>query len=48
MIVSHGKFVIRPEQMDLAEEIILEMIEETRKEPGCLSYDWSVPETLLA
>lgn len=51
MIVSHGKFVIRSDQMDRAREIMSEMVEHTIKEPGCISYDYYVslhsPNTLM-
>jgi quinol monooxygenase YgiN len=42
MIVSHGKFVIRTEHLNQAKEAITEMINETRKEPGCISYDYFI------
>jgi len=51
MIVSHGKFVIRPDQMDRARNIMSEMVEHTIKEPGCISYDYYVslhsPNTMM-
>jgi quinol monooxygenase YgiN len=51
MIVSHGKFVIRADQMDRARGIIREMVEHTIKEPGCISYDYYVslhsPNTMM-
>jgi len=51
MIVSHGKFVIRADQMDRARSIMSEMVEHTIKEPGCISYDYYVslhsPNTMM-
>jgi len=51
MIVYHGKFVIRPDQMDRARNIMSEMVEHTIKEPGCISYDYYVslhsPNTMM-
>ena len=40
MIVSHGKFIIRPDQLERAREIMSEMVEHTIQEPGCISYDF--------
>jgi quinol monooxygenase YgiN len=40
MIVSHGKFMIRADQLERAREIMSEMVEHTIKEPGCISYDY--------
>lgn len=42
MIVSHGKFVIRPEQLERAKKLMSEMVENTLKEPGCISYDYFI------
>jgi len=42
MIVSHGKFVIKPEQVDRALELLTDMVEHTLKEPGCIHYDYYV------
>lgn len=42
MIVSHGKFVIRPEQLERAKKLMSEMVDNTLKEPGCISYDYFI------
>lgn len=42
MIVSHGKFVIKLDQLDRAREILAEMVEHSIKEPGCISYDYFI------
>lgn len=40
MIVSHGKFVIRPDQLERAKDIFRDMVERSREEPGCITYDF--------
>ncbi len=42
MIVSHGKFVIKPEQIDRAQALMAEMVEHSIQEPGCISYDYYI------
>jgi quinol monooxygenase YgiN len=40
MIISHGKFLIRENQIDNAKEAMQKMAEHSVKEPGCISYDY--------
>ena len=51
MIISHGKFPIRPDQLERAKVIMAEMARETLNERGCISYDFylsiSEPNTML-
>lgn len=41
MLVIAGRIVIDPVQRDKAVAVALEMMQETRKEKGCLSYVFS-------
>ena len=40
MIVSHGKFTILPDQIERARELMMTMVQDTIKEPGCITYDY--------
>jgi quinol monooxygenase YgiN len=41
MIFITAKFKVRPEDADRWPQIAAEFTEATRKEPGCLWFDWS-------
>ena len=41
MIFITAKFQVRPEDADRWPQIAAEFTEATRKEPGCLWFDWS-------
>ncbi|MET8277893.1 putative quinol monooxygenase [Micromonospora sp. NPDC005174] len=41
MIIVTARFRVRPEDADRWPEIIREYTLDTRKEPGCVSFDWS-------
>ena len=51
MIIVHGSIPIKPDQREQALKLARKMIEETRKERGCLSYDFFIglrdPNTLV-
>ncbi|MEM1436760.1 MAG: putative quinol monooxygenase [Pseudomonadota bacterium] len=51
MIIVHGMIPVKPERRELALELARRMGVATRKEPGCISYDFYVglsdPNTLL-
>ncbi|MBV9381080.1 MAG: antibiotic biosynthesis monooxygenase [Streptosporangiaceae bacterium] len=41
MIFITAKFKIRPEDADRWPQIVADFTDATRKEPGCLWFDWS-------
>ncbi len=40
MIISHGKFIIRENQLENAKQAMKKMAELSAREPGCISYDY--------
>lgn len=42
MYILHVKVLCRPEQREEAERFFKTAIDTSRKEPGCLHYDWFV------
>lgn len=40
MIISHGKFIIRENQLENAKIEMKKMAKHSVKEPGCISYDY--------
>ena len=51
MIIVHGTFPVKPELRDEALELMKDMSQVTRSEPGCVSYEFFIglsdPDTLL-
>lgn len=42
MLLVSGTIVMNPEKVDRARALVRPLMEQTRKEPGCIAYDFSV------